>query len=190
LLEHAETVSHQLGDASHSPFFMISKARMMAARGQLTDTDLLLTEYAAPLRDQAMPWALAVILNIHGIVTLRLGDYARADTLLREAMLISARLGDTWTMMHQLTGLATTATLRGEPHHAALFYGAADALIEQTGVTIMPAWGEVSDRCQSTATAALGPDTFRTLRHQGRRLPLTEVIALATGEVGQPTLTV
>ncbi|MCA1704618.1 MAG: AAA family ATPase, partial [Actinobacteria bacterium] len=169
LLEQAETVSHQLGQASHSPFFVISKARIMAARGQLTDTDLLLTEYAAPLRDQTTSWALAVILNIHGIVTLRLGGYARAE-------------------MHQLTGLATTATLRGDPHHAALLYGATDALLEQTGVTIMPVWGEVSDRCQHTATAALGPDAFHTLRHQGRRLPLNEVIALATGEIGQTTL--
>jgi tetratricopeptide (TPR) repeat protein len=180
LFEQAATLSRQVGEVRETTFAILATAVIAIARGQLADVDELLNAHAAQLRAQGAPCWLALTLEFHGRVALHLGKHSRADELLREAVLISARLHDLWGIMHQLTGLANTAALRCDPHRAAMLYGAADALIERTGATLLPAWQEPSGRCQAAVIAAIGDDTFQALRHEGQQLPITNVIALAT----------
>jgi predicted ATPase/DNA-binding SARP family transcriptional activator len=182
LMEEIETLNQQSGDMRCAIYAIIGKAKIALARGHLAEVDQLLTAQAAQLRAQGMPWILAVALGMHGGAALLLGDHARADDLLRESVLISARLRDSWTMMHQLICLANAAALHCDPYRAAMLYGAVDALIEQTGATIFPVWQELSDRCQQTTIAAIGSDTVQELRRQGRQLPINDVIALVAGD--------
>jgi tetratricopeptide (TPR) repeat protein len=181
LFEQAETLSRQVSDVPDATFGILAQALLALTAGQLAHVDGLLTTHAAQLRAQGSPWTLGITLGLHARVALHLGKHTRADELLRESLLISARLHDIWATMHQLTGLAHTAALRGDPHRAALLYGAADTLIERTGATLLPAWEEPSGRCQAAAISTIGNDAFQALRREGQQLPLTDVIDLATG---------
>ena len=189
LADQAETLGHQLDLVDPVNFTVIAKAHIAIAQGHLAELDRLLSAHAVELRAQGTPWTLAITLGIHGRTALLLGDYARAHDLLQEAVLISGRLHDTWVMMHQLASLADAAALQCEPHRAATMYGAVDTLIEQTGATIFPVWRKLSERCQQTAIAAIGPDTFQELRRQGRQQPINDVITLAASHHPDSQLT-
>jgi predicted ATPase/DNA-binding SARP family transcriptional activator len=182
LMAEIDTLNRQLGDIRCTIYATIGKAKIALACGHLAEVDQLLTTHATELRTQGMPWILAVALGMHGGAALQLGDRTRADAMLRESVLISARLRDPWTMMHQLICLADAAALQCDPYRAAMLYGAVDALIEQTGATIFPVWREFSDRCQQTTVAAIGSDTVQELRRHGRQLPINDVVALAAGD--------
>jgi hypothetical protein len=94
----------------------------------LADVDQLLTAHAARQRALGTSWTVALTLGFHGRIALQCGEHAQAEQLVRESVLISARVHDIWAMMHQLTGLANTAALRSDPDRAATLYGAVDAL--------------------------------------------------------------
>jgi len=131
----------------------------------------------AQARELETPWAIAVSLGTNGRVTAVLGDTVRAESMLIESLQIFVRLEDRWGLMHTLTHLADAAALRGDGARAAMLYGVGDQLVEQTGVSIFPAWQLRSDECQARAIEALGWDTFRDRRFEGRQLSREELVA-------------
>lgn len=128
-----------------------------------------------------MPWSLAVTLNLHGWVRLQLGEYVRAEELLREAIISLSRLHDIWAMMHGLTLLADAASLQSKPERAARLYGAADVLVERSGATLFHFYRPLSEQCRSVVTEQIGADAFEALRQQGRALLPDELVSLAAG---------
>ena len=181
LFEQAEIVRGQVDEVPDATFAVLGKALLALTSGQVADADQMLTAHAARLRALGTPWTLALTLGFHGRIALQRGEHARAEQLLRESLLISARVHDIWAMMHQLTGLANTAALRSDPDRAATLYGAVDALLERTAATLLPTWQEPTGRCQAAVIAAIGNDEFQALRRAGQRLSPADVIALATG---------
>jgi len=76
--------------------------------------------------------------------------------MLIESLQIFVRLEDRWGLMHTLTHLADAAALRGTVPARRCSTGVGDQLVEQTGVSIFPAWQLRSDECQARAIEALG----------------------------------
>jgi hypothetical protein len=181
LVAEIEALSDQLVSPDPATHGIVGRARLALARGHLADVDQLFTAHAAQLRAHTPPWMLSVVLGMHGSAILMLGDLARAEDLLRESVLVSARLGDTWVLMHQLASLAHVAALRHDAHRAATLYGAVDALLQLTGTTILPACRQFTVSCQHTAIADIGPHPFQARRLEGRQLAIADMVDLAIG---------
>jgi predicted ATPase/DNA-binding SARP family transcriptional activator len=186
LVAETEALSDQLGLPDVAPRRIVLKAKLALGRGDLLEVDQLCTAHAGQLRAHTPPWMLSVVLRMHGSALLLLGHHARAEDLLQESVLISARMGDTWALLHQLASLAHVAALRRDPHRAATLYGAVDALLQQTGATILPTSRQFIVSGEQTAIDAIGPDTFRSGRLEGSQLSIEDMISLALGTRSRP----
>jgi len=158
-------------------FSAIARAHVAIGSGDFDAANRVLSGVTTQARELETPWAIAVSLGTNGRVTAVLGDTVRAESMLIESLQIFVRLEDRWGLMHTLTHLADAAALRGDGARAAMLYGVGDQLVEQTGVSIFPAWQLRSDECQARAIEALGWDTFRDRRFEGRQLSREELVA-------------
>ncbi len=77
-----------------------------------------------------------------------------------------------------LEALAELASGWGEAERGARLFGAADALREQAGAPLAPAYRSRRDRGVAAARTALGPDRFSAAMAAGRSAP-TETVSFA-----------
>lgn len=185
-LDESETLAHKLGTLTHelgdsmATHAIIARAQAAIALGRPAEADQLLTQRIGKIRDQD-PWSLSVALTFNGFAALLLGDYARAEDLLRESLIILGRIQNTWMMMPGLTLLASAAAQRSAAQRAARLFGVTDAIIERTGASIPPIFDELAERGRIVARNQLGSVTFEVLHQRGRELRLREVMALVIG---------
>jgi hypothetical protein len=64
---------------------------------------------------------------------------------------------------------------------AARLFGAADELMERTGVAVFPVYRDFIDRCRAAVHKQLGDDLFEALRQEGRTSSTEELITIAAG---------
>ncbi|MBO0702775.1 MAG: hypothetical protein J2P38_07575, partial [Candidatus Dormibacteraeota bacterium] len=178
-LDAAESLCRRLDEPLVEPLIDMGRGLLALATGRLADADRHLVDCEARAEQLGATWTLAIALDIHGMVAIGLGDPARAETLLRRALPIFRRLQDAWSTMYVLTTLADAAALRSDGRRAAALFGAADALGERCGATILPYLPELHQRCRERARAEVGPDVFERLRQESRAAPLDDIVALA-----------
>jgi len=109
-------------------------------------------------------------------------DLDGARSTLQEALRIGRRIGAKRDMAGAMEGLAYLDGDLGDWHRAAMLHGAAQALLDQTGVPWEP--GEARDRQESLdqATAALGDEQFQQAYTRGKALSFDQATGLAFGE--------
>jgi predicted ATPase/class 3 adenylate cyclase len=131
----------------------------------------------------------------HGM-TLNLGMVLRAEhdldgarSKLQEAVRIGRRVGDKRNMAEAILGLACLAGDLGDWNRVAVLHGAAQALLDQTGVPWDSA--DVRDRQESLdqARAALGDERFQRAYAHGTALSSDQAISLALDEIPIPPST-
>jgi tetratricopeptide (TPR) repeat protein len=117
-----------------------------------------------------------------GIILRAEHDLDGARSTLQEALRIGRRIGDKWCMAWAILGLACLDGDLGDWHRAATLHGAAQALLDQTGVPWDP-----SDRFRKEsldqAGAALGDEQFQRAYARGMALSFDQAIDLALGQV-------
>jgi predicted ATPase/class 3 adenylate cyclase len=110
-------------------------------------------------------------------------DLDGARSRFEEALRTGRRIGRKRGMASAINGLASLATDLGDWHQAAVLHGAAQALIDQTGVQ----WQELEARNRQEslhqARAALGDQQAQRAYGCGMALSLDQVIDLALGGV-------
>jgi len=109
-------------------------------------------------------------------------DLDGARSTLQEALRIGRRIGAKRDMAGAMEGLAYLDGDLGDWHRAAMLHGAAQALLDQTGVPWEP--GEARDRQESLdqATAALGDEQFQQAYTRGKALSFDQATGLALGK--------
>ena len=110
-------------------------------------------------------------------------DHDGARSRFEEALRTSRRIGSKRIMAGAINGLATLATDQGDWHRAAVLYGAAQALIGQTGVRLEELDDRYFQESLHQARAAVGDEQVQRARTRGMALSLDQVIDLALGEV-------
>jgi predicted ATPase/transcriptional regulator with XRE-family HTH domain len=143
---------------------------LASAAGDLALADRRLAESEVVLRDRGSPWDVALTLALRGRVQWSAGELVRGRDAVREAVEILASLGDSWTMVQCLSGLAGVAAQQGRPDRAALLGGAAEALRERSGAAVFVAGVAAPDPTGHLAA----------LWTRGRHLALDEIVALVT----------
>ncbi len=88
--------------------------------------------------------------------------------------------GDMRVVFEALSGIASACTAWGQPRHAILLYGAADALRERVGLAMsLPSDAAVTERSLSTLHKALSDADYAAGWAEGRALPLAQALAIA-----------
>ncbi len=152
---------------------------------------------AARARLEAAIRAAAAIGDLHPIPSENLGwvlraehDLDRARSRFEEALRTSRRIGSNRGMASAIDGLASLATDLGDWHRAAVLHGAAQALLDQTGVQLEPLDARYRQESLGQACAALGDEQAQQAYARGMTLSLDQVIDLAlsdaVGALGDP----
>jgi non-specific serine/threonine protein kinase len=152
------------------------------------------TERAATLYEESLArsqpigfeWSAATVLANLANVLVDLGAYERAGTLYRESLRRLWAIGERRNFAGTLGGLAGLFAATGEHERAALLCGAADALLDASGVTLAPAGRTAYDRAATAARAALGDAAFATAWTTGRGLTPAELLAGGEGKITLP----
>ena len=123
------------------------------------------------------------MLNL-GCVLRAEGDPDGARSLFEAALRVNRRNGDNWAMAAAISALACLAGDAGDWDRAAALHGAAQALLDRTGV----AWseGEARDRQHSLgqARARLGDQQLERAYAQGKALSLEKALELVLPKAG------
>ena len=134
--------------------------------------------------------AAAAIGDLHPIPSENLGwvlraehDLERAQSRFGEALWTSRRIGSNRGMAGAIDGLASLATDLGDWHRAAVLHGAAQALLDQTGVQLEPLDDRYRQESLGQARAAVGDEQVERAYAHGMALSLGHVIDLALGGV-------
>jgi predicted ATPase/DNA-binding SARP family transcriptional activator len=112
-------------------------------------------------------------------IEMRKGNRELAAMALREAIELHLQIGDGWGLTLDLETCAMLLAARARHDSAARLMGAADALRERIGVTIMAIDVAGRQQREATARAALGAD-YERMYGEGRTLPVEELVKEAT----------
>ena len=111
------------------------------------------------------------------------GDLGGARSRFSEALEAGRRIGSKRGMAGAINGLASLATDFGDWHRAAVLHGAAQALIEQTGVLLEGLEDRYRQESLGQARAVLGEEQAQRASARGMALSLDQVIDLALARV-------
>jgi hypothetical protein len=110
------------------------------------------------------------------------GEYARAQALYRESLLLRRELGDLLALAQSLEDLAVLAGRQGEAERAIRLLGAAEAFCETLDVRPPVANASDYERAVAEGRAALGEAALAARWAEGRALSLEQAIEYALRE--------
>jgi predicted ATPase/transcriptional regulator with XRE-family HTH domain len=193
LLGHVETAAGNL-DAARDRFTRTTEAfREMAipwgignalggmagvalASGDASQAERLLIEATSALRASG-PWFLASVTNLRAILAARRGDPDEAIALARESLICIRELHDKFAFVYALAALAAAAVLKGDDAWAARILGAADAVTERSGATVVDKpVQDVREQAEREARARLGPDRWALAYTAGRSVSIDSLL--------------
>jgi tetratricopeptide (TPR) repeat protein len=118
-----------------------------------------------------------------GLVLRAEHDLDGARSILQQALRIARRVGDKTTMAETILGLACVAGDLGHWHRAVVLHGAAQALLDQTGVPWVPFDARYRQESLDQAGAALSDEQFRQAYTRSMTLGFDQAMHLALGQV-------
>jgi predicted ATPase/class 3 adenylate cyclase len=117
-------------------------------------------------------------LNL-GLVQRAEHDLDGARSTLQESLRIGRRIGDKRNMAEAILGLACLAGDLGDWHRAAVLHGAAQALLDQTGVPWATFTAGIRRESLDQAGAGLGDEQFQRAYARGMTVSFDQAIGLA-----------
>jgi non-specific serine/threonine protein kinase len=130
-------------------------------------------------RRVGQPKQVVNVLHNLGQIALIRGDLPHASASFAEGLSLAAEHGDRRCEAFCLAGLASVAARLGQPERAARFFGAADGLMEASGMAMEPLDAAAAAPHRASSSAALGPTAFATSYTAGRALTQEQVLAEA-----------
>ena len=110
------------------------------------------------------------------------GDYAQAEALIREALLLGRGLGARHQLASTLAQMIGPVAALGRPERAARLLGAAEAVLEALGSSLQPGDQHEIDHYVADLRAGMDTASFEAARQAGRGLSLEEAIRYALEE--------
>lgn len=149
------------------------------ARGDSERALALFEEAVEGHRQAGEQWGLGILLSLAAGLRLGSGDFPKARAQVREAITIYRELDDPRGLAWSLDLCAALLAGSGQTEAAARVWGAADALLESVGGTLVPTIAWVRDRHLTRTAASLGERRFDAARDEGRRVHTEQAINLA-----------
>jgi non-specific serine/threonine protein kinase len=166
---------------------LLRRGEATLAGGDLAGAARYLEEAARRQRVQSFAWGLSETLRYLGDLARARGDLDAALGCYRESVALAGERGDPRLTAAALDGVAGVAAVRGQAERAARLFGAAAALREHLGATVVPWEHPARERDLAAVRAVLEPATCEAAWAAGATLPLETAAAEALADV-DPTL--
>ncbi|BET65809.1 adenylate/guanylate cyclase domain-containing protein [Opitutales bacterium ASA1] len=126
-------------------------------------------------------WSTANALTSLAELALDIGDTAAAAAALKESISINRELGDKRALAFLLEAFGHLSRLQGQAAPALTYFAAASTLRTAIGAPLEPADAEKLETVLADIRASLAPELRDAAEADGRQLPLSEILDLATG---------
>ncbi len=155
---------------------LLAQASVALADGDLEQSDRLLDDATAVLR-HCGPWFLNLPLYVRALHAVRRGKAEEAIALVRETLLCSRQLHDSFAFIYALTPLAVAALIKGDHAWAARIFGARDAVTERTGISLMDkSVMDLRERTEREVRDRLGPERWERAYSAGRSASIDSLL--------------
>ncbi len=192
LYEQSLALFKQVGDPWGSAIPLHALAGMAWAQGDYAAARSLYKESGALLREAGDRWGFARSLAGSGAAALHQGNYDQAKLLFEVTLTLWRELGNKAGIIQCLAGLAAVAGAEERPESssqrveallwAVRLFGAADALLQTSGLLLYAADRAEFDRNLAAVRAQLDEAAFAAAWQTGRAMTLEQAIAYALGE--------
>jgi hypothetical protein len=173
------SIHHATGDEWALALASASLGVIELIRGDYASADPLLRQSADLCRAVGDPWAMALPLRNLGIMALRRGDCAGAVAWLKESLVVLKDLDEKWFVSRSVESLAEALAAREDYEGAARLFGAAEALRESIGASVVSFYRDDYERGVSAVRTALREEDLGRLWRQGRAMTPREAVAYA-----------
>lgn len=166
----------KLGIAWGTGNALIGMAGLALAKGEVELAERRLDEATSVLRE-AGPWFLNQPLYLRALLAVRSGKTDAAIAWVRESLVCSRELHDSFAFVYGLVPLAAAAALSGDDAWAARILGARDAVTERIGVMLTDnSAHDLLERTRRKAAARLGPDRWARAYAAGRSASIDSLL--------------
>jgi predicted ATPase/DNA-binding winged helix-turn-helix (wHTH) protein len=139
----------------------------------------VLEESVARCREIGDNWAVALPLRNLGILAFHRGDCERAVGLLCESLAALREERESWFISRSLETLAEVLAMQGHHQRAARLFGAAEALRETIGASILALYRSDYDAAVSELRDQLGRDQLASAWAEGRAMTMDQAVDYA-----------
>jgi predicted ATPase/DNA-binding SARP family transcriptional activator len=179
LYEESAALFREAGDRMRLAPVLANLGAIANNRGDYERGRRLTEEALALHREFGAKDDVALTLHNLGRVALHERRYADAADLLRESLALSRELSFKEMIAYGLAGSAEVAAVQDNAERAAHLIGAAESLLDETGVRLDIDERQSYERTVEALRARLGTPAFETKRAEGRALALDRAIEVA-----------
>jgi hypothetical protein len=120
-----------------------------------------------------------------GDVGLKQGDYAAAQTLYQQSLMLCREMGDKLLIAWNQAGLAAIAMRTGAARRAAYLAAAAETLLTAIHAVLEIDSRYLLEQTVAAARVALGEAAFAAAKEAGQNLTFDEAVALALQDTNE-----
>jgi len=188
LLDHALQAHQGLGDLAAIAYDQAWSALALTMLGSHGRADGLFEECLAATGSIGEHWVRSLALWAAGIQACMKGDHVRATAAEQQSIRLRLPLDSRYLIGLNFDVLAWTAMADGDGERAGRLFGAAHAIMEAVGSSLVSSGptSELHDQYEMAAREALGEAAFQHVFQQGVRLGFDQAVAFALGERDQP----
>lgn len=179
LLEEALVLSKHAGNIHGVAWSLVHLANVAYHEGEFRTAASVLLEGLALFRERKVDGGVAWCLYGMGNVARRRGKFRSAHTLLAESLVIFTKLGEKRGVASALRACSLLAATVEVPDKAAQLLGAARALQDEMGETLIPPEQREVDKLMDELRQELGEAPLASALEQGRAQSPGETVRLA-----------
>jgi non-specific serine/threonine protein kinase len=184
LAEEAVGVAHRADDSFCLTIALASFGVVLLALAEHDEARAVLEESVRRGREASDGWAVALPLRNLAIIAYRRGEYDTALMLLKESLRDLRALDEKWFLSRSIETLAQVVALQCDHQRAARLFGAAEALREAVGASVLAFYRADYDRAIAAVRDQLGSRAFDVYWREGRAMTSDAAVAYALGEAG------
>jgi predicted ATPase/transcriptional regulator with XRE-family HTH domain len=183
--EESLRVFRELGDSQGISLGLVNLGETRYRQGDLDGAEALYTEALSLCRELGNDSYTALALWLRGLLEQERGDDGRSYAFLRESLLLSRKIGDKLAIADCLVALAGVAATLGQPTLGARLLGSADALREEIGAPVPPAYLAMHERQRRLVETRLPGDASARASAVGRSMSIDDAVSAALGLIDQ-----
>jgi ATP/maltotriose-dependent transcriptional regulator MalT len=177
LLEQAVALARAAAVPLWEPLGLMVLAGVTYQLGDDARASTLVEEAHALCGARRNVWVTTHTLNLMGSLAMKRRDYARADALFRENLMLAQELGERRFLPSALAGVAELLAAQGDPEKAAHICGAVESMLEVTGMNLTPTSQVNYNHALASVRHELDEATFSAAWNVGRAMRPDAILA-------------
>jgi predicted ATPase/DNA-binding CsgD family transcriptional regulator len=177
LLEQAVALARAAAVPLWEPLGLMVLAGVTYQLGDDARASTLVEEAHALCGARRNVWVTTHTLNLMGSLAMKRRDYARADALFRENLMLAQELGERRFLPSALAGVAELLAAQGDPEKAAHICGAVESMLEVTGMNLTPTSQVNYNHALASVRHELDEATFSAAWDVGRAMRPDAILA-------------